>query len=92
MPQRFSNEIARSSITFYPKSLSFELLPHVAQARINALASVRPNDGAFYKALEVAVATSDFIAAPRRISLASFHSVGSSKTPEEVWIKGHVSI
>ena len=54
--------------------------------RINALASVRPNDGAFYKALEVTVATLDFIAAPRRISLASFHSVRSSGTPEEVWI------
>lgn len=53
---------------------------------------MKPNDGAPYRALEVAVATSDFIAAPRRISLASFHSVGSSRTPEEVWIEGHVSV
>lgn len=68
----------------YPKSLSFELFPHIAQARINALASVGPNDGALYKALEVAVATSDFIAAPCRISLASFHSVGSSRTSKKV--------
>lgn len=76
----------------YPKSLSSELLSYIAQVRINALTSVRSNDGALYKALEVAVATSDFIAAPCRISLASFHSVGSSRTPEEVWIEGHVSV
>jgi len=45
-----------------------------------------------YNALKVAVASTDFIAAPRRISLASFHSMGSSRTPKEVWIEDHVSV
>lgn len=92
MPRGFSNEIARSSITFIRNHFRPNCSHTSLKPRINALASARPNDGALYKALEVAVATSDFIVALRRISLASFHSVGSSRTPEEVWIEGHVSV
>jgi len=75
----------------YSKSLSCELLSHVAQTDKRSC-ECETNDGALYKTLEVTVATSDFIAAPRRISLASFHSVGSSGTPEEVWIEDHVNV
>lgn len=84
---RTNNERDQRFISGLPlcTSLMFALSHH-------ALASAKPNDGAPYEALEVAVATSGFIAAPRRISLASFHSVGSSRTPEEVWTEGHVSV
>lgn len=71
-----------SSVTFTrnrSRSSSSTRSDWLYRATMNALANVRSNDGALYKALEVAVATSDFIAAPGRINpLASFHSVGSS--------------
>jgi len=81
----------RLSITITRNQFRASCSPYVVQTDKRSC-ECETNDGALYKTLEVTVATSDFIAAPRRISLASFHSMGSSGTPKEVWIESHVNV